>query len=80
MTYQVISAFAAVTPRRRKLDWPIDQLDVGQAFIVPMVDGTDPEGRPESYMRVIVSKQGARLKRTFACNKVQDGLAISRIA
>jgi hypothetical protein len=63
-----------------KLDWPIDRLDVGEAFIVPLSDGTDRDGRPEAYLRVLADKYGKRLFRKFSCNKLDGGLAISRIA
>lgn len=81
-TYTIIpsEAVAARSNRYPKLDWPADRLDVGQAFIVPMVDGFDLDGRSEAYLRVLADKIGKRLGRKFSCNKLDDGLAISRIA
>ena len=80
--YQVISASAVNRTRNRypKLSWPVNALAVGEAFIVPLLDGTDPDGRPEAYLRVLADKAGQRLGRKFACNKINDGLAISRVA
>jgi hypothetical protein len=82
-TYQVISASAVSRTRNRypKLAWPVDALAIGEAFIVPLRDGCDPDGRPEAYVRVLADKAARRLGRKFACNKVDgEGLAISRIA
>jgi len=81
-TYQVIPAAALSKARNRypRIDWPADRLSVGEAFIVPIANGVDPDGRPEAYVRVIVDKLGRRLGRKFTCNKIDDGLAVSRIA
>lgn len=81
-TYQIIpaAAVARMSTRYPKLDWPADRLAVGEAFIIPMAEGTDVDGRPEAYLRVLADKLGKRLGRKFSCNKVDDGLAISRIA
>lgn len=80
--YQVIPASVVAQVRNRypRLDWPADRLAVGEAFIVPMNNGADPDGRPEAYLRVLADKLGRRLGRKFSCNKLDDGLAISRIA
>jgi hypothetical protein len=82
-TYQVISASAVSRKRNRypSLSWPVAALAVGEAFIIPLLDGTDPDGRPEAYLRVLADKAGKRLGRKFSCNKVDgEGLAVSRIA
>lgn len=80
--YPVISHQAVLLRRNRypKLEWPADRLAVGEAFIVPLFDGTDPDGRSEAYLRVLADKLGRRLGRKFSCNKLDDGLAVSRIA
>jgi len=82
MTYPIISASELVRPRRSypRLSWPIDQLQVGDAFVVPMVDGHDRDGRSEAYIRVLVGKAANRLFRRFAVNKHDGSLAISRTA
>jgi hypothetical protein len=53
---------------------------VGEAFIVPLDDGVAPDGRSEAYLRVLVNKAGNRLRRKFSCRKIDNGLAISRVA
>lgn len=80
--YAVIpsSAVDRMTKRYPKLSWPIDRLAIGEAFIVPLRDGADPDGRPEAYLRVLADKLGKRYRRKFSCRKVPDGLAISRVA
>lgn len=80
--YQVIPASVVARPRNRypRLDWPADRLAVGEAFIVPIRNGADFDGRSEAYLRVLADKIGRRLGRKFSCNKVDDGLAISRVA
>lgn len=80
--YQIISAEALsrVGGRFPKLKWPITDLAIGQAFIVPMQDGFDLDGRSDAYVRVLVWKAGQRLRRKFSCNKTAEGLAITRIA
>lgn len=81
--YQILSApqlASHLRGRYPKLDWPIDQLLVGQAFIVPLADGRDPDGRPEAYLRVLADKAGKRLGRKFSCRKLDGGLAVTRTA
>lgn len=80
--YQVIPSSAVARPRNRypKINWPVERLAIGEAFIVPLTNGVDPDGRPESYLRVIADKVARRLGKKLACNKVDDGLAISRVA
>jgi len=82
MAYQVIPASVVAKQRNSypALDWPTDQLAVGDAFIVPLHNGADADGRSEAYLRVIADKIGRRSGRKFRCNKVDDGLAVSRIA
>ena len=58
----------------------MDRLAINEAFIIPMDDNTDKDGRPEAYLRVIADKFGHRLGRKFSCRKIDGGLAISRIA
>lgn len=81
-TYQITTSAAVEGLSRRypKLDWPIDGIAVGQAFIVPLRDGSDHDGRPEAYLRVLADKAGKRLGRKFSCRKIDGALAISRIA
>ena len=81
-SYQVIPAVAVARARNTypTLDWPADHLAIGQAFVIYLVDGCDSDGRSEAYLRVLAGKLGRRLGRKFSCNKIDDGLAISRIA
>lgn len=80
-TYQILPASALDTRTRYpRLDWPADRLAVGEAFVVPLANGRDPDGRPESYVRVLADKLARRLGRKFSCRKVEGGLAIQRIA
>jgi len=80
--YTVIpsSVVDQMTNRYPKLEWPIASISVGEAFIVPLTDGADPDGRSEAYLRVLADKAGKRHGRKFSCRKTGDGLAISRIA
>lgn len=80
--YPIISAAAAKTRRKRfpKLDWPIDQLEVGQAFVVPLVRGRDPDGRSVEHLRVVANRSGDRLNRRFTCSKTDAGLVVARVA
>ncbi len=80
--YQIVSEQDLGSHRRRypKLDWPIDKLAVGQAFVVPLEDGRDADGRSDAYLRVLADKAGKQLGRKFSCNKVAGGLAITRTA
>lgn len=80
--YPVIPSSAVARKQNRypKLDWPTDRLAVGEAFIVPMSNGADMDGRSEAYLRVLADKIARRLGRKFSCNKLDDGLAISRVA
>ena len=55
-------------------------MEVGDAFVIPMVNGFDPDGRPEANLRVYANKHGQRLGRKFSCRKVEGGLAIIRTA
>lgn len=68
----------AVTPG--KPTWPTPQLAVGEAFVIPMDGGIDPEGRTIEHVRVLVSRQAHRLGRRFSCRKTDDGLAVVRTA
>lgn len=79
--YPVIPADAVLHATRRfpKLNWPVQSLAVGEAFIVPLTRGADPDGRSEAYLRVLANKAGTRLGRKFSCRKVDNGLAIARI-
>jgi hypothetical protein len=81
-TYPVMpaSAVPGLSGRYPKLTWPIDRIAVGEAFIVPLDDGVAPDGRSEAYLRVLVNKAGNRLRRKFSCRKIDNGLAISRVA
>lgn len=81
-TYQIvpISNLAKKQNRYPAINWPIDRLSVGEAFVVPVANGHDPDGRPEKHLRALALKAAQRLGRKFSCNKVQEGLAISRIA
>ena len=69
-----------MTIRYPKLKWPIETIQVGEAFIVPLIDGADPDGRSEAHLRLMAHKAGALLRQKFSCHKTGDGLAISRIA
>ena len=55
-------------------------MEVGEAFVVPLANGKDPDGRPEAYLRVIADKHGRRYGMKFSCRKTPDGLAVHRIA
>ena len=80
--YPVIPAASVdrMTIRYPKLKWPIETIQVGEAFIVPLIDGADPDGRSEAHLRVMANKAGTRLRQKFSCRKTGDGLAITRIA
>ena len=80
--YDLLSADALATAVRvsPRLNWPTDQMEVGDAFVIPMVNGFDPDGRPEANLRVYANKHGQRLGRKFSCRKVEGGLAIIRTA
>lgn len=81
-TYQIVSTSDLDKKQNSypTINWPIDRLSVGQAFIVPVANGRDADGRPEKHLRALALKAGQRLGRKFSCNKVQEGMAISRIA
>ncbi len=80
--YPIIPADRVDVARQRfpKLAWPLDRLGVGQAFIVPIDNGRDPDGRPVAYLRVAVNRAANKLSRQFTCAAIDGGLAISRIA
>jgi hypothetical protein len=80
--YPIISAERVPRKRRRfpKLNWPLEHLDIGQAFVVPISKGRDPDGRSVSHLRVFVTRAAERLGRQFSCSLIDNGLAISRIA
>jgi len=81
-TYQIVSISDLDKKQNTypAINWPIDRLSVGEAFVVPLANGHDPDGRPEKHLRALALKAGQRLGRKFSCNKVQKGMAISRIA
>ena len=81
-SYRIVPAMHVLRQNNRypKLDWPVDQLQVGEAFIVPTENGKDPDGRPEAYIRVCADKCAVRLGIKLSCRKVDDGMAISRVA
>jgi hypothetical protein len=54
-------------------------LQPGEAFLIPLTEGRDPQGRREDNLRVMVSKAKARLARNFTCRKVQEGLMVIRV-
>jgi hypothetical protein len=61
--------------------WPIEHIHPGQAFVIPMAEGEDQDGRSEPYIRTYIHKIGARLRKSFSVNKLSDGdLAVTRIA
>lgn len=80
--YRIIPASRIAPKRRRfpKLDWPAGRLEVGEAFIVPIENGRDPEGRTIGHLRVAAVHLGDRLGWRFSCSRVDGGLAISRVA
>lgn len=82
MPFPIIDA-SAVRKRIRypHHSWPIEQIDPGQAFVIPMAEGQDQDGRTEPYIRTCVHQIGARLRRRFSVNKLTDGsLCVTRIA
>lgn len=80
--YPVIPSTRVAAKRRRfpKLQWPLEHLAPGQAFIVPITKGRDPEGRSVAHLRVAVTRAAERLDRTFTCSIVDGGLAVTRTA
>lgn len=82
MSFPIVDA-SAVRNRARypHHSWPIEQIQPGQAFVIPMAEGQDQDGRTEPYIRTYVHKIGARLRRSFSVNKLNDGsLGVTRIA
>jgi hypothetical protein len=83
VNFPVVSAAALskVSGKYPPHHWPLDQLQPEQAFVIPMEQGRDPDGRTHQYVRVLVHKAGERLSRKFSVNKLKDGsLAVTRIA
>ena len=80
--YPVIPSSRVAVKRRRlpKLQWPLELLAPGQAFIVPISGGRDPEGRSVAHLRVAVTRAAERLDRRFTCAVVDGGLAVTRTA
>ena len=61
--------------------WPIADLAVSEAFVIPMQNDRDLGGRPSQQIRVMASTAGKRLGRTFSVTKLKSGdLAVTRIA
>ena len=82
MTLPIISA-DTIRARSRYPDhsWPIEQLQPGQAFVIPMAEGRDQDGRSDAYIRTFIHKIGCRLGCKFSVQKVGvSGLAVTRIA
>jgi len=81
-TYRLVSAASLDHSSRRypPIDWPTKQMAMGEAFMIPLVDGADADGQPESYLRVLADKHGKRYGMKFSCRKSIDGLAVIRTA
>ena len=81
-TYRLVSASSLEHSARRypPIDWPTKHMSIGEAFMVPLRDGADAEGRPEAYLRVLADKHGKRYGMKFSCRKSEGGLAVIRIA
>lgn len=82
MPYAILQADEALSANRRhrRIDWPVDQLEVGQCFLIPMSAGLDEHGRHEDTIRALVAKFNKRLSRRFSCRKCQAGLMVVRTA
>jgi hypothetical protein len=82
MTYEILSADQIhLFPRARQpIDWPMQQLEVGHCFLIPMRDGLDKHGRREDIIRALVAKFTKRLDRRFSCRKCEAGLMVVRTA
>ncbi len=81
MDYQIIRADSIPTRSRRKvIDWPLEQLGVGDAFVVPMSNGRDKDGRCLSSIRVTANRFGQRLGCAFSVNVIDGGVKVSRTA
>lgn len=79
VTYPVFTVTNVVRQQRYGTPaWPLEQLEVGQGFFVPLTNGKDPDGRSSSYVRTLVNKAGRRLGRRFSANMVEGGLLVSR--
>jgi hypothetical protein len=60
--------------------WPVDTLQIGQAFLIPMENGVDADGRNEAYVRLCVSKAGTRLGHSFSVRQTADkSLTVFRV-
>lgn len=82
LTYPILSADQTVSlrPTRQRLTWPIDQLEIGQSFLIGMTHGRDDMGHHEDSVRALVIKFNKRLNRRFSCRKVDGGLLVIRTA
>lgn len=72
------SALPPGTQRFPKHRWPLADLQPGDAFVIPMENSRDTDGRPEKYVRQLVWQAGQRLGYAFSCRKVEGGLAVIR--
>ena len=85
MNYPILSTVETqaqlLKRKRQKIDWPADKLAIGESFLIPLVNGVDPQGRHEDTVRALVVKFGKKLCRRFSCRKTEDGgLAVIRIS
>lgn len=81
MPFRIVSADAIKVPRGSypPHGWPLEQLQVGQAFVIPMDGDADLDGRPAQYVRFLVSAAGKRLNRSLSVNKLPSGdFAVTR--
>lgn len=72
------AALPAGTQRFPKHNWPLAALEPGQAFVIPLQNNRDADGRSEKYVRQLVWQAAQRLGYTLCCRKVQGGLAVIR--
>jgi hypothetical protein len=80
MSYQVIRPDQLSFARYPKHNWPLAQLAINEAFVIPMAEGVDIDGRSEAYIRTLIHKASQRIGRKLSCRKTEDGdLAIIRL-
>jgi hypothetical protein len=81
MSCPIIPASDVPAPRRRSpITWPLNDLALGEAFLIPTVDGRDADGRHEETIRALICKFNKKLNRRFGCRRMEKGLMVIRIA
>jgi hypothetical protein len=83
MSFPVVSSSAISKPRKRypAPSWPIAELAISDAFVIPMKNRHDQDGRSEQYVRLVAWKIAERLGYQVSVNKLDNGdLAVTRVA